>query len=95
MKTVWYRVPECCEESFYDMPIDEGWDFETDEQDQESVTEMCADDYHSNHDGWENTWPLVISLHATEGGKELARFSVERENEPVFTASLVDAPNAT
>lgn len=47
------------------------------------VTDL-ADDYHSNHDGWESSWPLQFRIY--EDGVEVARFEVEREYDPRFTA---------
>jgi hypothetical protein len=54
--------------------------------DQETMIDEAAHDYHSNHDGWEARWPLTLALFADEAGPELARFTVERDVEPVFTA---------
>lgn len=51
------------------------------------IAEDAAEDYHGNHDGWEATWPVVIHVYETEDGPEVARYEVERESEPVFTAS--------
>ena len=51
------------------------------------IAEDCADDYHSNHDGWESSWPLNITLYETEDGPAIAEFIVERESQPVFYAS--------
>ena len=55
------------------------------------VTDL-AEDYHCNHDGWEANWPLQIRIY--EDGAEVARFSVERESQPVFYAWEVEAPAA-
>lgn len=46
----------------------------------------AAEDYHSNHDGWEATWPLEIVLYESENGVAVARFEVERETVPQFHA---------
>jgi hypothetical protein len=61
----------------------------TDEYDLEALAEFCADEYHSNHDGWENSWPLNISIAESEDGAIIATFSVEREAQPVFYATKV------
>jgi hypothetical protein len=45
-----------------------------------------AEDYHSNHDGWESRWPLDIDLYETEDGPIVARYEVERESVPSFSA---------
>lgn len=47
------------------------------------VTDL-ANDYHSNHDGWESSWPLEFRIYKT--GVEVARFNVERAHEPQFYA---------
>lgn len=55
------------------------------EYDQLALAEHCAEDYHSNHDSWEASWPLNISLYLSETGSEpVAVFEVEREARPVF-----------
>lgn len=38
---------------------------------------------HSNRDGWEASWPMVIVVIDEEGKEHW--FSVEREYEPVFS----------
>ncbi len=56
------------------------------------LAEKCADDYHSNHDGWESSWPLTIAIRETEDGPTIARFSVDRETVPQFTAKQLALP---
>ena len=50
------------------------------------AAEMAAEDYHTNHDGWESTWPLTFVILNDELN-ELGRFSVDREAVPHFHAS--------
>ncbi|MDX7989189.1 hypothetical protein FE392_18050 [Xenorhabdus sp. 12] len=50
------------------------------------LAEECAEDYYSNHDGWERNWPITI--HVFSDGNHIGEFSVELESEPVFSASL-------
>jgi hypothetical protein len=83
MDEIWYRCPEECEDSYYRL-INTFCGKES----LSSIAQEAADDYHSNHDDWGSSWPLIFSLHETEGGPELARFEVERELEPVFYATL-------
>lgn len=64
----------------------------TDESDLDRLAEKAASDYHSNHDGWESSWPITFYIAATKEGPELARFDVEREVEPVFYAHIAAAP---
>lgn len=59
----------------------ESWDLIADE---------LAEDYHVNHDGWEATWPLQLRIYKDD--IEVARFTVEREYEPRFTAWEIDLP---
>lgn len=54
------------------------------------IVDELADDFHSNHDGWEASWPLQIRVY--ERGQEVARFQVEREYEPSFIAWELDPP---
>ena len=50
------------------------------------IAEQCAEDFHSEHDGWEAVWPLDITLYESEDGPAIATFEIERECEPVFYA---------
>jgi hypothetical protein len=54
------------------------------------VVDDLATDFHSNHDGWEASWPLEIRIY--RDGQEVARFEVEREYEPTFYSRELDAP---
>lgn len=53
------------------------------------VTDLAAD-FRNNHDGWECTWPLEFRIY--EDGTEVARFDVECELEPSFSAYSKDHP---
>lgn len=80
---VWYSVEEICDESVYAMNA--SWD-EIDRL----VAQECADDYHHNHDGWEcQSWPYTFALRESEDGPIVARFTVDREAVPSFTATLI------
>lgn len=57
------------------------------EENLEYVAEDCAEDYHYNHDGWEDRWPLDFELWNHEG-KFLGKFEVNREAVPEFNATL-------
>jgi hypothetical protein len=82
MRTVWYRCLTHCEESFYELkPMHSDFD--------RWMAREAAEDYHSEHDGWEANWPLEFALHETENGPEIARFEVQREVEPVFYATEI------
>ena len=51
----------------------------------ECIAEECADDYHSNHDGYESSWPLRFFIRESEEGPIIAMFDVDREVVPQFT----------
>jgi hypothetical protein len=51
----------------------------------DTLAAEAAEDYHSNHDGWESSWPLEITV-ADIDGKVIGTFSVDRDVEPVFSA---------
>jgi hypothetical protein len=53
------------------------------------AAEEAAEDYHSNHDGYEDDWPLTFVL-LDDAGKELGRFMVDREAIPHFYAAKIE-----
>ena len=65
-------------------------EFETtwDLDDLDYIATDIAEYYHDNCDGWENSWPLTFIIWDMED-KELGRFLVERESQPVFSASQI------
>lgn len=91
MSTIFYRLPDECEESYYEMESD--WDIGESETQRGWLAEAAGQDYWSNHDGWEDTWPMTFSLHQHEGGPELARYSVNMEGVPTFYSSSVEKGN--
>ena len=50
------------------------------------LAEQCADDWHTNNDGFERAWPRVFSLYVDKSGPAIARFEIDREYEPTFNA---------
>lgn len=54
------------------------------------IAEDAAEDFHSEHDGWECKWPLTFDIF--DGPTHLGRFQIEREYNPEFSAEPVDAP---
>ncbi|MBF0675557.1 hypothetical protein [Pseudomonas sp.] len=77
----------------HDWPFEEAYEIECrwdHEEDGEWIAEEAAADYHSEHDGWEARWPLKLMLWLPDG-TEIGAFTVEREYEPVFSASKEDA----
>ena len=85
-KIIYYRVLDHCEDSYYETSTH--WDNLKEEG--RFAVQDAADNYHSEHDGWECDWPLIFSLHESEDGPEICRFSVNRAPEPVFSASPID-----
>ncbi len=53
------------------------------------IAAEAGEDYHSNHDGWEDHWPLELVLY-NKHMKNLGRFKIEVEPVPEFWASKVD-----
>jgi hypothetical protein len=80
--TIWYSCLESDPDCRYAARVSPG------EFDDTTAIEV-AEDYHSEHDGWESTWPLTFALYKTEEGPEVARYGVEREYDPHFLATKV------
>jgi hypothetical protein len=74
--TFWYSVDG---ETRYEMTIDSL----TDRSDR---AVEAGEDYHHNHDGWEDSWPVEIELFDSEDGPCVGLFEVEREAIPSFSA---------
>jgi hypothetical protein len=53
------------------------------------LAEEAGENFYHKHDGWEASWPVVISLYYDE--TFLGCFSVDMENQPHFYSSLVEA----
>lgn len=86
MTNLHYRVIEHCEDSYYKAPkraisCDVAW-----------AANRCADDYWSEHDGWES-WDqgeaLTFALHDGENGKEVGRYAVSYDISPDFSARAI------
>lgn len=81
--TFWYGRAEDGYESRYPLTVRGAYDL-SDAWDQSMLMKHAAQDYHSNHDGWEASWPCTFALAASEDGPEVARFTIDRDVEPVF-----------
>lgn len=46
------------------------------------VATDLADDYHSNHDGWEASWPIEFRIY--KDAECVWKGDIEREMEPAF-----------
>ncbi len=51
--------------------------------DAEDVAVEAAEDYHSNHDGWESSWPIDFEIIDADG-ISLGTFEIDREAVPHF-----------
>lgn len=65
--------------------LDGDYDIE-DEYNCEVAAELCAKHWHDERDGLEGEWPRVFSLYRDKTGPAFARFEVQREYEPQFSA---------
>lgn len=70
------------------MTLDADYDLSEDTW-HDSIAEQCAEDWHSNFDGWEASWPRVFLLFADKHSPPFAKFKIEREYDPVFYATAV------
>lgn len=50
-----------------------------------------AEDYDSNHDGWEDDWPVMFTVWFE--GEKLGTWSVDKEAVPSFR--VIEAPDTT
>ena len=66
------------------MLVSSGWS----EEDMEWLAEDCAKNYHNQHDGWESSWPITITIYRLDETK-LGSFEVDRDVEPVFSARKI------
>ena len=71
---------EGCHESRHDFPTRQ----RTYGDNWKLVADDLAEDYNDNHDGWEASWPLELRIY--RGDDEVARFEVEKEFRPYFSA---------
>lgn len=56
----------------------------------EDIAQQAADDFFSNHDGWEYKWPQDFYIYFKD--KLIGVCEVIQEVEPVFYATIKDAP---
>ncbi len=60
-------------------------DWENDPSDARGAAQRAAEHFHAHGSGWEATWPVEIGVVRGQEPGEV--FSVDRDLEPVFTAS--------
>lgn len=76
-----YWLPE------HGMTRDDPFEVDSESRSPRLIAQDAADNYHSNHDGWEARWPLKITVELQNGSERT--FEVERDMEPAFYASEV------
>ncbi|MBK1780608.1 hypothetical protein JHL22_05200 [Advenella sp. WQ 585] len=64
-------------------------DFDCHDRDPGFIAKQAADDYHSEHDGWECLWPINMTLWLPNGTL-IGKFEIDREFDPVFLARKVE-----
>lgn len=85
---VWYRVPECCDESLYKTNV--AWHpMSENEVIKEAIAGACARDYNDNHEGYESSWPLTFNVHSSGDGPMLFSASVGMEMVARYSARLI------
>ena len=63
------------------------FDIESSNDDVEEIAQEAADDFFSDHDGWENKWPCDFYIYSADG-LLLGACKVEMEMTPYFSAYL-------
>lgn len=51
------------------------------------MADEAAEDFHSNHDGWESFWPLNFEIFIEDVSQGI--YKVERENSPTFSSTAI------
>lgn len=75
--------------------FDDSFEFESEQElhedrsDREFLAQLAAEDYHSEHDGWEDSWPITLTIWLADGTL-IGRFEVDRDYEPVFYVSRIE-----
>jgi len=92
MSKLFYCIPYECPDSYYEFTTRWRAD-EVRNQHMHWVAEDAAEHHWSHHDGYETGWPAEITLHMTEGGKALGKFSVGMEMCPNFSARPAEEPD--
>ena len=91
--TMWYSTDSYGDESRFEVGLPRAYDLD-DRLDQRGLAIRCAENFHSEHGGWECSWPLVFKVYESEDGPEIARFSVDRDVAPLFTAIRLPTQSA-
>lgn len=85
--TLWYCVGDSDPRNGYEFVT-----FDKPPHDWGYIAQECAEEYYHEHDGWElQSWPYTFALRAKEDGPVIARFAVDRESVPSFSATALKA----
>jgi len=82
-KTIWYSSGDG---ERFELSIPATWCIER-PREQQTIAELCASNFHHEHDGWESEWPRDFSLYESEDVEPFAVLNVDREMVPEFVAS--------
>lgn len=83
MNTYLYRVPKHCKESTYQVQSVHGTQ---NQLERKWIVEQAADNYFSDHDGWDCRWPLTFEL-LDDDQQVIYRAEVQLESQPLFIVS--------
>lgn len=81
MKTIWYSVED--DETRFEMKWPDNYDL-SDIFDARAMVRDAAEDYWSEHDGWDRRWPLRFYLYSDDTSEAVQAFCVEMELSPNF-----------
>jgi hypothetical protein len=71
----------------YTTTIPKAWTTPDDDFTKKWIAESVADDYHTNHDGWDSPWPVTFEIEYADGAP-VGTYEVNREAIPEFHARL-------
>ena len=85
MRTIFYRVLGDSKDDAHALKISRIYSLD-DDLDTMEIAEMAARNYHNQHYGNSDNWPLTFTFHYTEDGPEIFRYLVELRYRPHFIA---------
>ena len=89
VKELWYRVPDVCPVSAYCLKLDREQRIDM-RYEREDLAEQAAQHYWSHHDGYEASWPAIITLHETEIGDAFAAIRVSADETILYRGNEMD-----
>lgn len=54
------------------------------------VAEEAAEQYYREHDGWDDEWPITISIFEAGSDEPVGRFEIDIEMVPSFFSTEVE-----